>query len=212
MSAFQIRHHHNLAPRAKSVERKVRSQPLKKKSKKKSKYITLCRAWSALAAPKKKRAKKKSKIYHSMSTAKCASSPWKKWAKKKRAKCITRCRPLTALAAQWVSMCVREREHARYIGLERNGCKHRKRTLRDPPCRFDVCMHIWRSHTPLHHARGCRLARTHTDDPHTHTHTHTPKQSGGEQARRRQFPRRTACPSRGGTTSLSTPLPVGFRV
>ncbi len=30
MSAFQIRHHHNLAPRAKSVQRKVRSQPLKK--------------------------------------------------------------------------------------------------------------------------------------------------------------------------------------
>ena len=71
MSAFQIRHHHNLAPRAKRVERKVRSQPLKKK---KQVYHPVSSVKCA-RSPEKKKSKKKSKIYHPMSTAKCTSSP-----------------------------------------------------------------------------------------------------------------------------------------
>ena len=59
MSAFQIRHHHNLAPRAKSVERKVRSQPLKKNK------------------------QKKKQVYHPVSSVKCARSPEKKKEQKK---------------------------------------------------------------------------------------------------------------------------------
>ena len=74
MSAFQIRHHHNLAPRAKSVQRKVRSQPLKKISKKKA-SISPVSSVKCARSPEKKKSKKKSKIYHPMSTAKCASSP-----------------------------------------------------------------------------------------------------------------------------------------
>ena len=75
MSAFQIRHHHNLAPRAKSVERKVRSQPLKKISKKKKQVYHPVSSVKCARSPEKKKSKKKSKIYHPMSTAKCASSP-----------------------------------------------------------------------------------------------------------------------------------------
>jgi hypothetical protein len=55
-------------------------------------------------------------------------------------------------------MCVREREHARYIGEERHLSKHKK-TLRDPPCCFGVCMHI---HGVRTHTRIRARANTHT--------------------------------------------------
>ena len=59
MSAFQIRHHHNLAPRAKSVERKVRSQPLKKNKQKKKASISPSVEREVRSQPRKKKEQKK---------------------------------------------------------------------------------------------------------------------------------------------------------